>query len=404
MSLFEAELQNLVSLGTVRGMMQGKHRGCVGKGDRFAKVHQQGQETQQRAQSMHGKANSILAGGTMWCVPFGAQERKPAGIEVHSTHPESDPWPKAVHRELLRRGTWRDMGCGHGKGQKNSGTEPWCHNEPPAEADLGTPIPSMVRRWSRSVSDGSSKLCWDPTTMKPLLRPPLLLGRAETGRQRVPGAKSEAQLCLWMGEACAEPAEGSHPVTALQTHFEGYFFLCLDQRPGQPLKTAPSQADPQPAVSCNQIRAGKSPSKLQYMGFWSQPLPLGTNHGVRNRVTFILARTQTGRHHSDHLICLSAQWGKVMRMCPAIPAAFPGFLGEVMGTSCNISNSLPAPQVCAYPQPKEMRAECRFQKDIMIKIITLELHCWHGCVWGGGACYHLWGWNTDPAISMPLIF
>lgn len=66
MSLFEPELQNLVSLDTVKGMMWGKPRGCVGKGGRFAEVHlQRGQETQQRAQSMHGKANSVLAGGTM---------------------------------------------------------------------------------------------------------------------------------------------------------------------------------------------------------------------------------------------------------------------------------------------------------------------------------------------------
>lgn len=48
--------------------------------------------------------------------------------------------------------------------------------------------------------------------MKLLLRSPLLLGRAEAGRQRVPGAKCEAQLCVWMGEAGAEPAEGSHRV------------------------------------------------------------------------------------------------------------------------------------------------------------------------------------------------
>lgn len=163
------------------------------------------------------------------------------------------------------------MGCGRGKGQKNAGTEPCscrCHCEAPAEAELGTPIPSTERRWSWSISGGSSKLCWEPTTMKLLLRPPLLLGRAETGRQNVPEAKSEAQLCVWMGDACAEPAEGSHRVSALQTHFEGYFFLCLDQRPGQPLKTAPSQAAPQLAVSCNQIRAGKSPSKPWCVGFW----------------------------------------------------------------------------------------------------------------------------------------
>lgn len=39
----------------------------------------------------------------------------------------------------------------------------------------------------------------------------------------------------------------------------------------------------------------------------SRPLPSGTDHGVRNRVTFILARTGTRRDHSVHLICLSAR-------------------------------------------------------------------------------------------------
>lgn len=64
MSLFQPELQNLVSLDTVKGMMWGKHRRCVGKGDGFAEVHQRDQETQQRAKSMHDKANSVLVGGT----------------------------------------------------------------------------------------------------------------------------------------------------------------------------------------------------------------------------------------------------------------------------------------------------------------------------------------------------
>lgn len=271
MSLFQPEFQNLVSLDTVKGMMWGKHRGCVGKGDRFAEVHQRGQEIQQRAKSMHGKANWVFVGEATWCVPFVAQEGKTAGITVHSMYSESALWPEAVHRELLRRGRWRDLGCGHGKGQKNAGTEPCsyrCHCEVPAEAELGISIPFVERRWSRSITGGPSKLCWEPTTMKLLLRPPLLLGRAETGRQKVPEAKSEAQLCLWRGDACAEPAEGSHWVLAFETHFEGYFFLCLDQRPGQPLKTAPSQADPQAAVSCNQIRASRSPSKAQCVGFW----------------------------------------------------------------------------------------------------------------------------------------
>lgn len=178
----------------------------------------------------------------------------------------------------MRRGRWRDTGCGHGEGQQNAGTEPCscrCHYGAPAEAELGILIPSMERRWSRSISGGSSELCWEPTPTKLLLRPPLLLGRAETGRQRVPEAKSEAQLCLWAGEARTEPAKGSHRVPALQTHFEGYFFLCLDQRPGQPLKTAPSHADPRPAVSCNQIRTGKSPSKLRCMGFWRSHVRAG---------------------------------------------------------------------------------------------------------------------------------
>lgn len=79
MSLFDPGLQNLGSLDTVKGMMWG----CVGKGDRFAEVHQRGQETHQRAKNMHGKAIPVLVGGTKCCVPFGAQEGKPAGITAH---------------------------------------------------------------------------------------------------------------------------------------------------------------------------------------------------------------------------------------------------------------------------------------------------------------------------------
>lgn len=85
-----------------------------------------------------------------------------------------------------------------------------------------------------------------------------------------------------------------------------------------------------------------------------------------------------------------------------IPAAFPGFLGEVMGTSCNIYNSLPAPQVCAYPQPKETRAECRFQKNIIIMIIALELHCSHGCVWGVHAI--IWEDGAHAQATLTLFF
>lgn len=73
MSLFDPGLQNLGSLDTVKG----KPRGCVGKGDRFAEVHQ---KTHQRAKNMHGKANPVLVGRTKCCAPFGEQEGKPAGI------------------------------------------------------------------------------------------------------------------------------------------------------------------------------------------------------------------------------------------------------------------------------------------------------------------------------------
>lgn len=44
------------------------------------------------------------------------------------------------------------------------------------------------------------------------------------------------------------------------------------------------------------------------MPWESRHLPLGSNHRVRTRVTFILARTGTRRDHGDHLIRLSAQW------------------------------------------------------------------------------------------------
>lgn len=146
----------------------------------------------------------------------------------------------------------------HGKGQRKARAEPYscrCHCAAPAEAELGTPIPSTERR---SISGGSSTSCWEPTTIKLLLRPPLLLGRAETGTHRVPGAQPEAQLCVWMGEAGTKPAQGSQRVPALQTHFEGDFFLCLGQSPGQPLQTAPSQQmhrQLSPAIRSGQAKA-----------------------------------------------------------------------------------------------------------------------------------------------------
>lgn len=57
-----------------------------------------------------------------------------------------------------------------------------------------------------------------------------------------------------------------------------------------------------PAWNCNAWHG------LFKMPWESRHLPLESNHRVRTRVTFILARTGTRRDHGDHLIRLSAQW------------------------------------------------------------------------------------------------
>lgn len=97
----------------------------------------------------------------------------------------------------------------------------------------------------------------------------------------------------------------------------GMLFPCSDQRMGKPLKTRWPHAAPQMAVSCNQIRTGKACIQTAMHGLFKMPcesrlLPSGASCRVRSKVTFILARTGTRRDHSNHLICLAAQWREVM--------------------------------------------------------------------------------------------
>lgn len=177
---------------------------------------------------------------------------------------------------------------------------------------------------------------------------------AVTGSQRVPEAKTEARLCMCMGEACTESAKGSHWVLSLQTHFEGCFFLCLDQRPGQPLKTTLSHAAPQTAVSCNQIRTGKSlhPNCDAWAfedAMWEQAFAFGNQSQDEEQGDFYFSKDGNKKRPRRSPDLPPSRWKKVVRMCPAIPAAIPGFLGEMMGTSCNTYNYMPPLQVCACP-------------------------------------------------------
>lgn len=162
----------------------------------------------------------------------------------------------------------------------------------------------------RSISGGSSTLCWEPTTMKLLLSSPLLLGRAETGTHRVPGAQSEAQLCVWMGEAGAEPAEGSHGVPALQTHFEGDFFLCLSQSPGQPLKTAPSQqmhSQLSPAIRSGQAKAHPKCGAWVFGGaMWEPALAFGNQPRGEEQGDFYFSKDTDKR---------TPQWSSDLPFC-----------------------------------------------------------------------------------------
>lgn len=150
-------------------------------------MHLEGKETQWRAESMDGKAHSVLAGGARHDVRL-LGHRMESWQELQHTacfselsfcrasvDSESALWPESAYRELLRRDRWRETGCGHKNGEKGAPQWPMAADaccEAPGEAELEISLPSMEIRWSRSNSGRSFRWPWEHNVMKLWFRSP----------------------------------------------------------------------------------------------------------------------------------------------------------------------------------------------------------------------------------------
>lgn len=80
------------------------------KGDRFAEVRQRGQETQQRAKSIHGKANSVWLG-----------EQRDVSLLGHRKEKQQELQHTACFSELSEHQWAQNQPCGSAQGMSEKG-------------------------------------------------------------------------------------------------------------------------------------------------------------------------------------------------------------------------------------------------------------------------------------------
>lgn len=218
---------------------------------------------------------------------------------------------------------------------------------------------------------------------------------------------------MCMGEACTESAKGSHWVLSLQTHFEGCFFLCLDQRPGQPLKTTLSHAAPQTAVSCNQIRTGKSlhPNGDAWAfedAMWEQAFAFGNQSQDEEQGDFYFSKDgnkKRPRRSPDSPPCTVKEGRENV---PSDSCSHPRLFGWVDGHQLqHLQLYAPSPSVC-LPIAQRNKSWMQISEEYYnnrnhTRAVLPTQMCLGVRVWSLGGLSTC-SCNIDPVIFLPLIF